>query len=313
MPKRKLLKDQDRRKLVDIPADEESLIRHYSLSPADRLEIELRRRNHNRLGFALQLCLMRYPGRVLGAEETPPRAMLKFVADQIGAAPAEFALYARREETRRDHMARLMVYLDTRSANPQDRRAALLAAIEAASLSDDGAVIASSLVTAFRERGVLLPAIDTIERIGLAGRAAARRRAEKTLLDSIPFDKLQSLDKLLEVDLSIGQTRFHWLRSAPEAPGASNLVGLIDRIAFLRELGIDPTLQARISSRRSDQMIREGNATPAWLANDFNANRRHALIVAQVIKLCQKLTDDAVTMFIKLMGKLFSQANNRKK
>ena len=24
-----------------------------------------------------------------------------------------------------------------------------------------------------------------------------------------------------------------------------------------------------------------GNATPAWLANDFNASRRHALIVAQ--------------------------------
>ena len=49
-------------------------------------------------------------------------------------------------------------------------------------------------------------------------------------------------------------------------------------------------------------MIREGNATPAWLANDFNASRRRALVVAQVIKLGQKLTDDAVTMFIKLMG-----------
>ncbi|CUX56936.1 transposase (fragment) [Agrobacterium fabrum str. J-07] len=35
--------------------------------------------------------------------------------------------------------------------------------------------------------------------------------------------------------------------------------------------------------------------------------------MAQVIKLGQKLTDDAVTMFIKLMGKLFSQANNRKR
>ncbi len=121
MAKRKLLKDQDRRKLVDIPVDEDSLIRHYSLSLADRLEIELRRRNHNWVGFAIQLCLMRYPGRVLGAEETPPRAMLKYVADQIAAAPDEFALYARREETRRDHMARLMVYLDIRSATLQDR------------------------------------------------------------------------------------------------------------------------------------------------------------------------------------------------
>ncbi|MBZ9711556.1 Tn3 family transposase [Mesorhizobium sp. ESP7-2] len=313
MAKRKLLKVHDRQKVFDIPADEDSLIRHYSLSPADRLEIELRRREHNRLGFAVQLCLMRYPGRVLGAEESPPRAMLRYVADQIGADPEAFALYARREETRRDHTARLMVYLDTRSATAQDRRAALLAGIQTAAMSDDGAAIASSIVATFRERGSLLPAIDTIERIGLGGRAIARRRAERTLIEDISLDTLQSLDRLLEVDPSIGQTRFHWLRSAPEAPGASNLVGLTERVAFLRALEIDPTLQARISSERWDQMIREGNATPAWLANDFNASRRHALIVAQVIKLGQKLTDDAVTMFIKLMGRLFSQANNRKK
>lgn len=313
MAKRKLLKVHDRQKIFDIPADEESLIRHYSLSPADRLEIELRRRKHNRLGFAVQLCLMRYPGRVLGAEENPPRAMLRYVANQIGAAPEAFALYARREETRRDHTARLMVYLNTRSATAQDRRAALLAAIQSATMSDDGAAIASSIVTTFHERGSLLPAIDTIERIGLAGRAIARRRAERTLIEDIPLDTLQSLDKLLEVDPAIGQTRFHWLRSAPEAPGASNLVGLTERIGFLRKLKIDPKLQSRISSGRWDQMIREGNATPAWLANDFNASRRHALILAQVIKLGQKLTDDAVSMFIKLMGRLFSKANSRKK
>jgi hypothetical protein len=312
MAKRKLLKEQDRRKLFDIPVDEDSLIRHYSLSPADRLQIELRRREHNRLGFAVQLCLMRHPGRVLGAEETPPRAMLRYIADGIGADPEAFALYARREETRRDHTSRLILYLDTRSATAQDRRAALLAAVQAA-MSDDGAAIASSIVTTFRERGTLLPAIDTIERIGLAGRAIARRRAERTLIEDIPLDTLQSLDKLLEVDPSIGQTRFHWLRSAPEAPGTSNMVGLTERIAFLRALEIDPKLQMRISSGRWDQMIREGNATPAWLANDFNASRRHALIVAQAIKLGQKLTDDAVSMFIKLMGRLFSQANNRKK
>lgn len=36
-------------------------------------------------------------------------------------------------------------------------------------------------------------------------------------------------------------------------------------------------------------------------------------IVAQIIKLDPKLTDDAVLMFIKLMGRLFSQVNNRKK
>ncbi len=190
MGKRRLLKVQDRQRLFDIPTDDDGLIRHYSLS-ADRLEIGLRRREHNQLGFAVQLCLMRYPGRVLATDETPPRAMLKY-----------------------------------------------------------GGAIASATGSMFRERGSLLPAIDTIERIGLAARAIARRRAERALIEEISVDTLQSLDKLLEVDPAIGQTRFHWLRSAPDAPGASDLVGLTERIAFLRKLEIDPKLQMRISSGR---------------------------------------------------------------
>ena len=84
MARRTLLKPQDRQELFDVPTDEDSLIRHYSLSPADRLEIEIRRREHNRLGFAVQLCLMRYPGRPLLPNETPPKAEVKgcwFVRD----------------------------------------------------------------------------------------------------------------------------------------------------------------------------------------------------------------------------------------
>ncbi|WP_336814152.1 Tn3 family transposase [Bosea sp. MMO-172] len=313
MARRTLLRAQDRQELFDIPTDEDSLIRHYSLAPADRLEIALRRRKHNQLGFAVQLCLMRYPGRPLMPNESPPAAMLNYVAEQINADPRQFDLYARREETRRDHIGRLLRYLDLRSASLRDRREALVAAIETASATDKGMPIAKAIIASFRERRVLLPAANMIERMGLAARAIARRRAENTLIADLDPEKLQMLDRLLEVEVAIGQTRFHWLRSAPDAPGAMNLVGLTERIAFLRTLGIDPRLQARIPSGRWDQMVREGDATPAWLASDFNASRRRATIVAQIIKLGQKLTDDAVLMFIKLMGRLFSQVNNRKK
>jgi TnpA family transposase len=311
--RRTLLNAQDRRELFDIPTDEDSLIRHYSLSPADRLEVELRRRGHNQLGFAVQLCLMRYPGRTLLPNETPPGSMLNYVAGQLNADPRLFEFYARREETRRDHTAYLLGYLGMKSATTQDRRAALLAGIDAAATTDKGVAIAKAIVGSFRERRVLLPAINTIEHLGLAARRIARRRAESALLSDIDLEKLETLDALLDVDPAIGQTRLHWLRSAPDAPGADNLIGLTERIAFLRSLRIDPRLQARIPSGRWDQMVREGDAAPAWLAGDFGASRRRATIVAQVIKLGQKLTDDAVMMFIKLMGRLFSQANNRKK
>lgn len=251
---------------------------------------------------------MRQTGRLLWENEPPPAAVINYLADQLGVDARLYALYAHRIQTRFDHSRHLIDYLGLRTASQEDRRAALVAAIEAATNGDSGFPIAAAIVGEFRRRSALLPSLHSIEKIGLGGRAIARRRAENALIAGIPPDRLASMDRLLKIDPSIGQTRFHWLRSAPEAPGASNLVGLTERISFLRKLEIDPKLQARISSGRWDQMIREGNATPAWLANDFNASRRHALIVAQVIKLGQKLTDDAVTMFVKLMGRLFSQA-----
>ncbi|UVV70746.1 Tn3 family transposase [Brucella anthropi] len=313
MAKRTLLKIQDRHELFDIPTDEDSLIRHYSLSPADRLEIELRRRKQNQLGFAVQLCLMRYPGRALLPNEVPPPMLLNYIAEQINVDPRLFNLYATREETRREHIGHLQRYLDLRSATAEDRRAALRAGIEAASKTDKGLSIAKAIIATFREQCVLLPAVNMIERMGLAARAIVRRRAESTLIADLSDKKLEALDILLDVDPAIRQTRFNWLRSAPDAPGAGNLIGMTDRIAFLRHLEIDPQLQLRIPAGRWDQMIREGDATPAWLASDFSSSRRRATIVAQLIKLGQKLTDDAVTMFIKLIGRLFSKANNRKK
>jgi hypothetical protein len=51
--RRKLLKPEDREELLGIPDDETSLILHYTLTLADRLEVKLLRRIHSKLGFAL--------------------------------------------------------------------------------------------------------------------------------------------------------------------------------------------------------------------------------------------------------------------
>jgi hypothetical protein len=76
--------------------------------------------------------------------------MLNYIVEQIDADPRLFALYARREETRRDHIAHMLRYLELRSPTGRDRRAALLAAIEAASMTDKGAAIARAIITTYR-------------------------------------------------------------------------------------------------------------------------------------------------------------------
>ena len=54
------------------------------LSDDDIEHIRVRRGGHNRLGFALQLCAFRYPGRILVTGEAIPLNVLRFIAAQQG-------------------------------------------------------------------------------------------------------------------------------------------------------------------------------------------------------------------------------------
>jgi TnpA family transposase len=83
MPPRHILSPQSRAALLSPPAEPAAIVRHYTFSPEDLALIRQRRRAANRLGFAVHLAYLRFPGRVLGAEETPPAEMLAFFSDRV--------------------------------------------------------------------------------------------------------------------------------------------------------------------------------------------------------------------------------------
>ena len=155
-----------------------------------------------------------------------------------------------------------------------------------AAATEDGLPIVTAVVNEFRGRGVLLLPDGALEKIGLAGRAIARNGQKPLFSTGSRLTRLEGLDALLLVDPAIQQTRLTWLRSAPDAPSADNLIGLLDRLTFVRTLAIDPQRQARIHPKRWTQIVREGDVTPAWLVADFDANRRRrATLVAQLMTL----------------------------
>ena len=72
MPPRTLLSSEQRARLFTITADPAEMTRHYVLDTDDLALVRARRRAGNRLGFAVQLCALRHPGRVLDPSESPP-------------------------------------------------------------------------------------------------------------------------------------------------------------------------------------------------------------------------------------------------
>ncbi|MBL7309703.1 DUF4158 domain-containing protein, partial [Escherichia coli] len=77
----------------------DELVRRYTLDLTDLALVSGHRGDANRLGFALQLALLRDPGFGLSVATGAPEALVVFLAEQLGIEPSAFAAYAARVAT----------------------------------------------------------------------------------------------------------------------------------------------------------------------------------------------------------------------
>jgi TnpA family transposase len=96
------------------------LIRYYNLSGFEREFVRQQRGDHNRLGFALQLCALRYLGFCPDDLATAPSAAIAFVADQLQVAPRALHAYGARPQTRTGHLQQIQRYLGFHDATRED-------------------------------------------------------------------------------------------------------------------------------------------------------------------------------------------------
>ncbi len=127
MPRRLILSATERDTLLALPESQDDLIRYYTFNDSDLSLIRQRRGDANRLGFAVQLCLLRYPGYALGTDSELPEPVILWVAKQVQAEPASWAKYGERDVTRREHAQELRTYLQLAPFGLSDFRALDLA------------------------------------------------------------------------------------------------------------------------------------------------------------------------------------------
>jgi len=311
MSRRTLLSSEERTRLFAIPINSAGMARHFVLSADDLALVRTKRRAVNRLGFAIELCLLRHPGQGLGPGEHPPDAMITFVAHQLGISPAAFAAYALRDQTRREHAVELQKHLRLRSFGLADWRTCLRVAADAAWATDRGEPIVQAMLDHLRGANVLIPTAAVLERIGLAARARARKKAFEALANGLTDAARDALAGLLRVDPEVRCSRFAWLRDYSESPAPSNIIALLDRLEYVRGLGIGAERSARIHAARLGRLVDEGAIMTVQHIADLEPARRTAILVAQVSNLETRLADATLAMFEKYTGSLFSRAQNR--
>ena len=307
MARRSLLTGDERRRLFEPPVTDREVARCYTLSPDDLKWIDERRSPANKLGGAVQMALLRHPGFGWSPGQPVPTIVLRFLADQVHVASEALGDYSKRQPTRIEHAGQLHARLGLRVFIRSDIRPSVAIAAAAARSTDKGGPIVEALIAELRRRHIVLPSPDTLERIGLAGRAQARRKAAEDLLAAISPSQLERIDQLLNNDPKLKKSPLAWLRDIPESPSAASMAAITERLAYVRAIAIDPAVTKAIHERRFEQYAREGAVAPAFLLSGYGVGRRRATMVAQLIELEARLSDAAVDVFDKMVGSLFAR------
>lgn len=323
MSKRELLSEAERRHLLGIPVDRDGLVKLYTLDEKDIDLIRLRREDRNRLGLAVQLALMRHPGMTMGQAVQQsmgiPEELLSFIAGQLDLPAEAIGNYASREQTMTDHARELAAAFGLRNAVSSDIPFLIEAAASAAWASDKGLAIAAGMIKALRDAKILMPLVSTMERAGIAGRARARKRAMLALVADLTPDQLAKLDLLIvcdpdksrEASISAGMTPLAWLKELPLAAKPDHVRSILDRLLFVRKLGIPAKAATSVHPDRYRQFVREGRLSSAYLIERYTPLRRRAILVALLIDMEERLTDAAIEAADKLIGKVFTRARNK--
>jgi hypothetical protein len=227
MPRRRAVTREQLEVLLALPATETELIRHWTLGAADLTAIERRRGDPNQLGFALQLCAFRYPGRLLRPREAIPELALGFVAGQLGVAHDALATYAVRVQTRREQLGALRAEFGFRTFAPEHRRELRTWLLPVALGNTDAVAIAATLMDELRRRKIIAPGPSVIERLIAAAAVLAERQVAHQLTRDLPPEQAKTLDAVLATKEGTAMSKLAWARQPPGAPGHRALARLV--------------------------------------------------------------------------------------
>ena len=311
MPARISMTSKQRAALLALPETEEEAIRHHSFDASDLAAIGEARTPETRLGYALQLATLRYPGRHLRRGEVLPTMMLDHVAEQVEVSPELLAAFARRAPTRHAQLTAIKHRYGYRDLT-HPMRAKIVAWLDCEAIAiTDGRVLLDRLIVHLREQRIIAPGVSVIERLAAEAMHAADTRVTATVAGLLDTDACARLDAVVDNKAHARQSRLSWLREPPARVGGDPLIEILDKLAWLRATGA-PTIPLDDTHRpRLAQMAREGVRLTAQAFQQMGAARRYTMLVATLRDLEATLTDAAIGMFGSLVGRANLRARKR--
>lgn len=293
------LTDAERERLNDFPDNipYDDLSAYFTLTENDIQEVNRQRGDYNRLGFALQLCVLRYLGFVPDDLSTAPALAIEFVAEQLSVAATAIATYGQRIATRTVHLQQIQGYLGFRKATPVDldrlEQWLLVRAME----HDKPTLLLQLGCEQLRREHIVRPGISRLERLVATARHQTQEETYRLLLPLLTPSRRTWLDALLKPETDSGQTHLVWLRAGATAATASQIRATLEKIEFLQQNGVADWDLSKLNPNRIKFLAQIGRKSTNQYLQRCTMKRRYPILIAFLKQALLTLTDEVVEMF----------------
>ncbi len=304
------LADSERERLSSFPADvpPDDLASFFILTEFDKQLIPVTSSSSNRLGFALQLCALRYLGFCPDNITHAPISVVNYVACQLGVSPDDLAVYGGRSQTRTYHLQAIQAYLGFRKASESDLAALSSWLLERALEHDKPTVLLQLACDNLRAQRIVRPGLTIIEKFVTAARNQATDQVFTQLAPMLTREHRQFLDDLLVPEAITNRTSLSWLRRRATANSAPEILEGLKKLAFLREHGVEEWDISGINPNRAKFLAQLGRKSTNQMLQRMAPERRYPILLLFLTQTLVDITDEIIDLFDRCFMDAYARA-----
>ena len=286
--------------------EQDDLFHFFLLSEKDRNEINKQKSDSNRLGFALQLCALRYLGFMPNDLQTAPLTVVRYLANQIEVPTGLLANY--QDRNRRAHQQPIQAYLGYRRATELDLLGLEPWLLDRSLEHDKPTLLLEMACDHLRQQKIVRLGIDRLARLVSTARHQAQEKIYQMFRPLLSEKHCEALNKLLTVDETLERTRLWWLQQTPTAHNLGQILETLEKITFLQQTGlVDWNLDA-LPPNRIKLLAKIGARATNQYLQRTNVVRRYPILMAFLKESLYTFTDNLIEMFEQRLWELYREA-----
>lgn len=290
------------------PFSHDNILQYASFTREDIAQISKRRRENNRLGFAYQLAFVRLAHRFPTEEpfEVVPE-LLAYVSVQLNIPTEAIDTYRERRQTIAEHRTAIILYLGVNRFGDVSSRALERYLFEEASRLEQTGPLLMQAKRFLREANILFPADDTLRRLIITQRQAARAHIYERIGDALSPDLKQQLDDLL-VAGERSRTPFFTLKQPPGRATPKAMLRLGEKLTVIQKTGVLAVDFTWLNNNYQRSLTRYAARCSAERLRQLQPPRRYAVLVCFLRQTYRNTIDYMIDMHHKLMTAVYNRA-----